>query len=88
MVSETIEQNKIESKNNKRVLQGKVVARSGLKSIVVSVERKFKHPKYKKFVLRSKKFYAHDELNNMNVGDFVTIRESRPLSASKRWTVI
>ncbi|HAA01697.1 MAG: 30S ribosomal protein S17 [Flavobacteriales bacterium] len=55
------------------------------KSIVVSVERKMKHPKYGKFVKRTKKFVAHDEKNECNIGDTVRIMETRPMSKTKCW---
>ncbi|MBX7093257.1 MAG: 30S ribosomal protein S17 [Flavobacteriales bacterium] len=58
------------------------------KSIVVSVERKMKHPKYGKFVKRTKKFVAHDEKNECNIGDTVKIMETRPLSKTKCWRLI
>ena len=58
------------------------------KSITVSVERRLQHPIYGKFVKKSKKFMAHDEQNECNIGDLVKITESRPLSKSKRWRLI
>jgi small subunit ribosomal protein S17 len=58
------------------------------KSIVVTVERKMKHPKYGKFVKRTKKFVAHDEKNECNIGDTVKIMETRPISKSKCWRLV
>lgn len=58
------------------------------KSIVVAVERKVKHPKYKKFVKRTSKFMAHDEKNECNIGDVVRIMETRPLSKNKCWRLV
>ena len=58
------------------------------KSITVSVERRLQHPIYGKFVKKSKKFMAHDEKNECNIGDLVKITESRPLSKSKKWRLI
>lgn len=58
------------------------------KSIVVSVERKMKHPKYGKFVKKTKKFVAHDEQNDCNIGDTVRIMETRPLSKRKCWRLV
>ena len=58
------------------------------KTITVSVERKLKHPMYGKFVKRSKKYAAHDDKNECNVGDTVRIMESKPLSKSKRWRLV
>lgn len=58
------------------------------KSIVVSVERKVKHPIYGKFVKTTKKFHAHDEENSCNPGDTVRIMETRPLSKTKKWRLV
>ncbi len=58
------------------------------KSIVVSVERREKHPKYGKFIKKTKKFMAHDEKNECGVGDTVRIMETRPLSKLKRWRLV
>jgi small subunit ribosomal protein S17 len=58
------------------------------KSIVVTVERKMKHPKYGKFVKRTKKFVEHDEKNECNIGDTVKIMETRPISKSKCWRLV
>ena len=57
------------------------------KTIVVEVEMRKAHPKYKRIVSSSKKFYAHDEQNSARVGDVVRIRETRPLSKLKRWSL-
>ena len=72
----------------KRVLQGVVVSDKQDKTIVVRVERRFTHPEMKKTVRSSKKYYAHDEKNEFNVGDTVWIEEHRPISRLKRWTVV
>ncbi len=66
---------------------GQVVSHKMDKTIVVNVERQFAHPLYKKYVRRTKHYYAHDETNNCNVGDTVRIVETRPLSKLKRWRV-
>lgn len=58
------------------------------KSITISVERKRKHPMYGKFVKSTKKFHAHDEKNECNVGDTVRIMETRPLSKTKNWRLV
>lgn len=58
------------------------------KTVVVTVERQFRHPLYKKVVRRSAKFLAHDEKNECRVGNTVRIRETRPLSRQKRWRVV
>ena len=67
---------------------GVVVSNSMEKSISVSVERRLRHPIYGKFVKKSKKFMAHDENNECNVGDTVRIMETRPLSKNKRWRLV
>ncbi len=58
------------------------------KSVVVTEVKKVKHPKYHKFVLRRKKYMAHDEKNDANIGDKVRIMETRPLSKNKRWRIV
>lgn len=58
------------------------------KTITVTVERKLQHPKYGKFVKRSKKFHAHDEKNEAQIGDTVKIMETRPLSKTKTWRLV
>jgi small subunit ribosomal protein S17 len=73
---------------SRRVLHGKVVSAAGDKTVVVRVDRRVKHPAYKKYILRSKKYAAHDAGNRCELGDAVRIRESRPLSKTKRWEVI
>jgi len=72
----------------KRILQGVVVSDKQNKTVVVKVERRFTHPLFKKTVRRSKNYHAHDEANRFKVGDMVSIEETRPISRSKRWTVI
>jgi len=65
--------------------QGHVISNKMTKTIVVRVERRFPHPKYKKVITAYSKFYAHDEKNEAKVGDIVLIEETRPLSKLKRW---
>jgi len=72
----------------KRVLQGTVVSDATDKTVVVLVERRIKHPLYKKIIRKSKKFMAHDEDNKARKGDQVRIRECRPFSKRKTWEVI
>ncbi|MFT4789790.1 MAG: small subunit ribosomal protein S17, partial [Paraglaciecola sp.] len=67
---------------------GRVVSNKMEKSITVAVERKVKHPIYGKFIKRTTKLHAHDETNQCNEGDVVTLRECRPLSKSKNWTLV
>ena len=72
----------------KRVLQGTVTSTAAMKTVTVRVERRIKHAVYKKYIVRSKKYLAHDEDNACKVGDKVRIRECRPLSKRKRWEVL
>jgi len=73
---------------HKKVLIGTVVSDKMDKTVVVQVKRLFMHPRYKKYVRRSKKYKAHDEGNRCRVGDIVKIVETRPLSKEKRWKVV
>jgi small subunit ribosomal protein S17 len=73
------------SRRNEKV--GNVVSTKMQKTIVVEVEMRKEHKKYKRIVKSSKKFYAHDEQNSARVGDVVRIRETRPLSKLKRWSL-
>jgi small subunit ribosomal protein S17 len=72
----------------RKVRSGVVVSNKMQKTIVVKVERRVPHPKFKKIVRVHKKFYAHDEKAEAKVGDKVTIREIRPLSRLKRWELL
>jgi len=72
----------------RKEIVGTVVSSGMDKSIVVSVERRMKHPKYPKFVKKTSKFYAHDEKNECNVNDTVRLMETRPLSKNKRWRLV
>lgn len=67
---------------------GKVIANKMAKTIVVSVERRFPHPKFKKVITTFSKFYAHDEKGEAKIGDVVLIQETRPLSKLKRWRLL
>ena len=71
----------------KRILQGTVVSAASEKTIVVNVDRRVRHPLYKKTITRSNKFHAHDEKNEINEGDVVQITEHKPISKSKSWVV-
>jgi small subunit ribosomal protein S17 len=73
------------SRRNEKV--GQVVSTKMQKTIVVAVEMRKPHAKYKKIMRTTKKFYAHDEQNSARLGDVVRIRESRPLSKLKRWSL-
>ena len=72
----------------KRILSGTICKATNKKTVVVEVERTFKHPIYKKYIKRSKKYHAHDETDALKVGDKVMIEETRPISRLKTWTVI
>ena len=72
----------------KRILQGMVVSDLNSKTVTVSVERRFKHPVLKKTIRKSKKYRAHDAADKHKVGDIVKIRETLPISRTKRWEVI
>lgn len=70
-----------------RKVTGKVVSNKMEKTITVLVERRVKHPVYGKYITRSTKLHAHDAENSCNIGDNVTISESRPLSKTKTWVL-
>ena len=72
----------------KRVLTGMIVSDKTDKTVVVSVERKVKHPLYGKIIRRSKKYHAHDEGNEYREGETVRIQETAPISKLKTWTVV
>ncbi len=71
----------------RKAREGVVVSSKPDKTVVVAVIERVRHPKYNKFVLQTKKLYAHDEANDVNVGDKVRVMETRPLSKLKRWRV-
>ena len=71
----------------RKVREGVVVSNGMDKTAVVAVIERVRHPKYNKFVLQTKKLYAHDEANDVNVGDRVRVMETRPVSKTKRWRV-
>ena len=76
------------SRGNRKERLGEVISNKMAKTIVVRVERRFPHPKFKKVVTGYKKFYAHDEKAEAKVGDRVRIEETRPLSKTKRWRLV
>ncbi|HKL92373.1 MAG TPA: 30S ribosomal protein S17 [Bacteroidales bacterium] len=78
----------MEMRNLRKERAGVVVSNLGDKSITVAVKWKEKHPIYGKFVNKTRKFHAHDEKNECNIGDTVRIMETRPLSKTKRWRLI
>jgi small subunit ribosomal protein S17 len=75
-------------RNSRKEVIGKVTSNKMDKSIVVSIERKIKHPLYGKFLKKTKKYVAHDENNECSEGDVVQLMETRPLSKSKRWRLV
>ena len=78
----------MEKRNLRKERIGVVSSNKMEKSIVVSEVKRVKHPMYGKFVLKTKKYVAHDETNDCNVGDTVRIMETRPMSKSKRWRLV
>lgn len=83
-----MEEKVVDHRNLRKERIGVVTSNKMNKSIVVSVERKQKHPMYGKFIKLTKKFHAHDEKDECNVGDTVRIMETRPLSKTKRWRLV
>lgn len=79
---------KMEKRNLRKERIGVVTSNKMDKSIVVSQVTRVKHPLYGKFVLKTKKFHAHDETNDCNIGDTVKIMETRPLSKTKCWRLV
>ncbi|MFM8847389.1 MAG: 30S ribosomal protein S17 [Actinomycetota bacterium] len=73
---------------NRKIREGIVSSNKMDRTIVVDVVERVRHPKYNKFVMRTKKLYAHDEANDANIGDKVRVMETRPLSKTKRWRVV
>ena len=72
----------------KRILTGIVVSSNANKTITVDVTRRIKHKLYKKIIRQTKKYHAHDENNEFNIGDTVSIIESKPISKLKKWKVV
>ena len=78
----------METRNLRKERTGVVTSNKMDKSITVAIKRKEKHPIYGKFVSKTKKYHAHDENNECNIGDTVKIMETRPLSKTKRWRLV
>ncbi|WWO97464.1 MAG: 30S ribosomal protein S17 [Candidatus Dasytiphilus stammeri] len=74
--------------DKKRTVQARVVSNRMQKSAVVIIDRFYKHPIYGKFIKRTNKLHIHDEFNQCNIGDIVEIRECRPISKTKSWTLV
>ena len=73
---------------NPRILTGIVTSNKADKTVTVKIERKVKHPLYGKVIKRATKVHAHDENNSASVGDIVSVKECRPLSKTKTWTLV
>ena len=76
------------TRNTRKVRQGVVVSAAGDKTIVVQIKERKPHPVYGKMMTSTKKFHAHDENNECNIGDTVKVMETRPLSKDKRWRLV
>jgi small subunit ribosomal protein S17 len=75
-------------RNKRKVREGRVISSRMDKTIVVAVERRFRHPRYEKIIRRTSKLYAHDDKNECGIGDKVKVMESRPASKLKRWRLV
>jgi len=73
---------------NPRILTGVVTSNKSDKTVTVKIERKVKHPLYGKVIKRATKVHAHDEDNSASIGDIVSVKECRPLSKTKTWTLV
>ncbi len=78
----------MEAQGRKKVREGVIVSAKMNKTVTVNVERIIAHPRYKKVVKRSKKYYAHNEKSDLKAGQRVRIQETRPFSKLKRWIVV
>jgi len=87
-VNQMSENTETAERPNRKVREGIVSSNKMDRTIVVEVVERVRHPKYNKFVMRTKKLYAHDEANDANIGDKVRVMETRPLSKTKRWRVV
>ena len=76
------------TRNSRRTIEGTVTSNQCAKTITVQVERTYKHPKYKKYVRKTARYHAHDEKSEAKAGDRVEIQSCRPLSKTKRWTLV
>ncbi len=87
-MADTITTPPTETRGNRKERMGEVISNKMAKTIVVRVERRYPHTKFKKVVTGYKKYYAHDEKSEAKVGDRVRIEETRPLSKTKRWRLV
>ena len=88
MPEETETAAEIEARHNRKTREGLVVSDKMDKTVVVAVIERVRHAKYGKFMMRTKRLYAHDEANDAHTGDRVRVMETRPLSKNKRWRVV
>ncbi|MDP8208253.1 MAG: 30S ribosomal protein S17 [Candidatus Electryonea clarkiae] len=77
----------MKTRGSRKVVTGTIVSDKADKTVTVLVSRRIRHPLYKKFITKSKKYHAHDENNDCGMGDIVKVMESRPFSKTKRWRV-
>lgn len=77
-----------EERNARKVREGLVVSNKMNQTAVIAIVERVAHPRYSKMVIRTKKLYAHDEANDVNIGDRVRVMEIRPMSKLKRWRII
>jgi small subunit ribosomal protein S17 len=85
--TEATEATEVTARAPRKVREGVVVTSGMDKTVVVAVIERVRHPRYNKFVNRTKKLYVHDETNDANAGDRVRVMETRPLSKTKRWRI-
>jgi small subunit ribosomal protein S17 len=88
MVTNMADTESVAERSARKVREGIVVSNKMEQTAVVAVVERVRHPKYNKFVMRTKKLYAHDETNDVNIGDKVRVMETRPMSKTKRWRVV
>jgi small subunit ribosomal protein S17 len=88
MVTNMADTESVAERSARKVREGIVVSNKMEQTAVIAVVERVRHPKYNKFVMRTKKLYAHDETNDVNIGDKVRVMETRPMSKTKRWRVV
>ena len=87
-MADNVETTEGSERNVRKVRDGIVISSKMDRTLVVAVVERVRHPKYNKFVMRTKKLYAHDEANDAREGDKVRVMETRPLSKTKRWRLV
>ena len=88
LIIKRVEEITTEERNARKVREGLVVSNKMNQTAVIAIVERVRHKKYDKFVLRTKKLYAHDAANDVNIGDRVRVMEIRPMSKLKRWRII